>query len=115
MKYNFEKIDREFKTIEKSTLEGNHGKARVCARRAVLFAMQEKLRPAGNSVIGLDLQQLSKLFLEEFETSEEIKNILNHMSWKVDMKLGSDSTYWPYPEVDLIKEARYFVDYLLSD
>ena len=115
MKFNFEKINREFRTIEKSIIEGNQGKARVCARRAVAFAMQEKLRSIGTSVIGLDLKQLTKRFLEEFETSEEIENILEHMSWKVDMKLGADSTYWPYPEVDLIEESRYFVKYLLSD
>ena len=109
------KIDHEFLTAEKSRIEGNEGKARVCARRAVGFAIQAKLHSHGINVKAPDLQTLTKIFLEEIETPEKLKEIIDHMSLKVNHKVDSKSTFWPYPEIDLIEEAKYFVENILSN
>ncbi len=115
MKYNLEKINTEFQTAKKAKAKGNEGKERVCARRAVGFAIQEKLRSQGKSVKTPDLKNLSILFHTEFDCTDEMKTILEHMNWKVRFKEGSKSTYWPYPNIDLIEEAKRFVKILLSD
>ena len=114
MKFINEKINKEFEIAEKAISAGNEGKARVCARRAVSFAIQEKLTLLDKSVQTPELKKLINIFLKEVACSAEIKIILDHMTWKVDKEKDSDKTFWPYPDVDLIKEAKWFVKELLS-
>ena len=115
MKYNLEKINLEFQTAEKAIYEGNEGKARVCARRAVGFAIQEKFHSLGITVRTPELKKLSELFITEIDSTDELKTILEHMNWKVEYKKGATSTFWPYPEIDLVEEAKRFAKIILSD
>ena len=115
MIFNTEKINKEFIAAENALKDGNEGKARVCARRAVSFAIREKFRAQGKTIHAPDLTTLTKLFIEQFSPSEEIINILNHMSLKVGPQYINGSTQWPHSKINLLKEAKWFVEAIMSE
>lgn len=115
MKYNLEKINKELELSQIAKEQGNDGKSRVCARRAVSFAIQEKLISVGKTYSSPNLQTLSSEILEEFDISENLQTIVANMSLKVEMKKDTRAYFWPYPDIDLLEDAKLFVKELLGD
>ena len=115
MIFNTEKINKELITAENALKDGNEGKARVCARRAVSFAIREKFRSQGKAIHAHDLTSLTKLFVEQFSPSDEIRTILDHMSLKVGPQYINGSTQWPHSDINLLKEAKWFVEAIMSE
>ena len=115
MKNYLDKINKEIKTAEDSISSGNLGRARVCARRIVGFAIREKLNLIGKPFHAPDLKKLIAVFINEVECSQKVQDILDHMTWKVEMNEETKTTYWPYPEINLLNEAKWFANEILSN
>ena len=110
-----ERILKEFEMAERSIETGNMGKARVCARRAVTFAIQYKLKEEGIFTRKSDLQSLTTIYLERFNVSDRMKQIIENMHLKAGYRGLESEHYWPHEEVDLLEESRFFIKQLLIE
>lgn len=93
---------------------GKIGLARVCARRAAGWAIQREFATRGivlNSPSALD--HIKHLHAQQ-NVSPEVKKVLEYLLQRVAKDSGDDDSYWPYPEVDLVQEAHWLVESLLS-
>ena len=99
-------IDRELAVAEKAWLKGNRGKARVCARRAVALAVEDRLsRDSGAPYHGDAMACLRRLQLEH--------------SFPLTVRQAAERLTTPLPHrgslpftIDPIGDARVIIGYL---
>jgi hypothetical protein len=108
------KIRNELLLALESRNQGNHGRARVCARRAAGWAVQAFLEQQGiesDSPSALkQLHQLSGIA----GLDERIYPILKHLTIKLEKKSIEEEAYYPIEDVDLISEAHWLAEELLN-
>ena len=109
-----QKLTAELLNGRKSQQAGNHGRARVCARRAAGWAIQEYLIHQGkpiSSTIALDhIKHLSTV--EGF--SDRIYQTLHHLNIRLKKDSLEEDAYYPIEDVDLVSEAHWLVEELLQ-
>jgi hypothetical protein len=109
-----QKLTAELLNGRKSHQAGNHGRARVCARRAAGWAIQEYLMNQGkpiSSTIALD--QIKHLSTIE-GLSDRIYRTLHHLTIRLKKDSLEEDAYYPIEDVDLVSEAHWLVEELLQ-
>ncbi len=101
-------IKAELNQAEAARVSGNHGKARVCARRAAGIAIGEFLRRGGIESPGPSAYDRLQFMSTYPEASDQIREICQHLILRVD-----EGFKLPI-EVDLIAETYELVKALLG-
>lgn len=102
----------ELQRGEAASSQGNHGMARVCARRAVGWAVlayyqqNEDDSPEPSSAIDAIRQMI-----DDVSTASDIRNKLMLFVQRPKKDSPEGDSYWP-PDLDLIVEARIIIDQL---
>lgn len=108
------KITQELKLAAQSQDKGNEGKARVCARRAAGWAIQEHLRQQGISLGNNNALAHIKYFSAQSGHSSETAAVLHHLLVKLEKDSFESDPYYPIQGVDLVSEAQWLVEELLE-
>lgn len=100
---------REMAAAEQARADGNEGRARVSARRAVGAVAQEHLARQGIPTPQLTAFDRIKLLAKQPGLNAQAQKVLAHMMMRVteDYTLPS--------EIDLLAEARWLADHLLAN
>jgi len=102
-------IKEELLLAKQSRLEGNEGRARVCARRAAGAAVKDHLKKLGVAQKQENAIQ-SLLILAQMETLPA--RVQEAVNWLVQ-RVNQDHNL--PPEVDLIHEAGVVIEYIETD
>ena len=108
------KITQELKLAALSQDRGNEGKARVCARRAAGWAIQEYLRQQEFSIGNNNALDHIKYFAAQNGHSPQIAAVLHHLLVKLEKESLESDAYYPIQGVDLVDEAQWLVEELLQ-
>lgn len=108
------RIKNEIRMAYQAQKDGKDGLARVCARRAAGWAIQESL-----AADGIDLDTPSaldhiKYLHQQGGSPEKVMQVLANLQVKVEKDSLDEDAYWPLPEVDLVREAHWLVEELLG-
>lgn len=110
-----ERLIRELAMAREARKHGNEGLARVCARRASGWAIQQYLLNDNVDLETPSAFEYIKHFRENAKHEPKMQAVLDHLvQRKVKDSLDGDS-YWPLKDVDLIDEAEWLVHELLGD
>ena len=109
-----DKIRQELKLAYQSQANGNQGRARVCARRAAGWAIQEHLRQQGVSLDSNNALDHIKYFATLDHHTEKIPSVLHHLTVKLEKESLDSEAYYPFEGVDLVKEAHWLAEELLQ-
>jgi len=102
-------ITEELLLAKQSRLEGNEGRARVCARRAAAAAVKDYLDKKGKTQNQENAIQ-SLLILRQLEKiPTRVQEALDWLVQRVNMDHNMP------PEVDLIHEAELVIQYIEAD
>ena len=93
-------IDRELQRAEDARAEGNEGRARVCARRAVGAALRDALRRKGAVHIPVSAFDLLRESEVQLRLSDRSRQAVERLVQKVDEDFNLPLSW------DLITEAR---------
>jgi hypothetical protein len=110
-----QKIKKELLTAERSRISGNEGRARVCARRAAGWAIQEHLRRQGEPFDSTNALDSIKFFATRDGLPEEISAVLRHLTIKLEKDSMNEEAYYPIQGVDLVQEAHWLAENLLDE
>jgi hypothetical protein len=99
-----ESVERELKAGLIAEEQGNTGRARVCARRAVGSALTEWHRRKG-TVAGNDVVKLLEQFLQEERVPEDVFKAGNRLRSRVRPDFSSPSEH-------PLDDARRIIDHL---
>lgn len=110
-----QKIKKELLMAERSRISGNEGRARVCARRAAGWAIQEHLRRQGESFISTNALDCIKFFATRDGLPAEISAVLQHLTTKLEKDSLDEEAYYPIQGVDLVQEAHWLSEILLGE
>jgi len=108
------KITQEIKLALQSQEAGNQGKARVCARRAAGWAIQDYL---GRQEVSLDTNNALdhiKYFASLDGHSAKMYDVLHHLTVKMEKESLDAEAYYPIQGVDLVSEAQWLAEELLQ-
>jgi hypothetical protein len=96
-------VSRELEMAWESRLAGQEGKARVCARRAAGFALQELLEKESDQRVSRNLYFLLQKAPSVLDLPEQAVRSIQRLTMRVD-------TDNQLPDgVDLIREAEYLI------
>lgn len=98
----------ELSRSENFRTEGQHGKSRVCARRAVGFALAARY-PKNSIYRSMNAMNLIREARAEEDLPEEIAGYLDEMVARVDESFEIPK------EIDLIASARRIIQYFTSE
>jgi hypothetical protein len=104
-----QKINSEFTQAQKARVEGNEGRARVCARRAAGIAIREYFNRRGRQVSGSSAYDLLNSLSESPDITPRLKQLASHLTLRVseDFTLPVD--------IDLVEESSQLCSALLPD
>jgi hypothetical protein len=88
-------------------LDGNEGRARVCARRAAGIAVREYLARHGRRSHSLSALDLLEELRKSGRAPSDVTPLIDHLALRVDEEFRLP------PGVDLLEEARKLRDTLL--
>ncbi|MBN2043520.1 MAG: hypothetical protein JW757_00765 [Anaerolineales bacterium] len=109
-----QKIKSELLNGKKSQAEGNEGRARVCARRAAGWAIQEFLLQNGEPIPSTIALELIKYFAALEDHPEQVYQTLERLTIRVAKDSFEEEAYYPIAGVDLVKEANWLIQELLG-
>ena len=112
--YILEKITQEIQNARKSQFAGNDGLARVCARRAAGWAIQEYLSQQGQAIDSPSALDHIKYLSSQSGFSDQISQALKHLTIKMEKDSLDEEAYYPIADVDLVSEAILVVEELLQ-
>src|SRR5262245_19548532 len=101
-------IEQEFEHAKKARIDGNEGRARVCARRAAGIAIPDYLTRKGIRIPSKSAYDLLNLIKVEALLPPDLKLVADHLTLRVteEFKLPAD--------VDLISESHLLCDWLMK-
>ena len=99
-------IQEELLLAKQSRMEGNEGRARVCARRAAGAAVLDHLNLSGKDIRSENVYQILKSFRRTEGLPDRVRKALDHLVQRVDHEHQLPS------DVDLIQEANILINYL---
>ena len=108
-----ETLTNEIKSAVAARAAGNEGKARVCARRAVGWAIKEYLREQNETLVTSSAYEFIKYLRNQPDTRANMREVLDHFLQRVEKDAPEEDAYFPL-EVDLIDEARWIIAKLLG-
>lgn len=108
------KISQELKLARQAESEGNQGKARVCARRAAGWAIQEHLSRQGTSLGSNNALDHIKYFSTQEGLPQPMYAVLHHLTVKLEKDSLESDAYYPIEGVDLMSEAQWLAENLLQ-
>jgi hypothetical protein len=111
---DIQKIIQEIQQAYEANAKGKEGLARVCARRAVGWAIQKYLELKGISLNTPNVLEHISYLLNQSNMKPEFQKILIHMKQKVEKDPFEEESYWPLPNVNLVEEAHWLVEELLG-
>lgn len=102
------RFDSEISMAEAARNEGNEGRARVCARRAIGIVIEAYLHQQDQAIPGSSVQERINYVLTVPEMSTDIREVASHFLVKVnpDHTLPIDA--------DLIADARWLAQKLME-
>ena len=100
------KIQEELLLAKQSRLEGNEGRARVCARRAAGAAVLDYLIKQGKLINPENTYQTLVIFRSIKGLPDRVEQALDRLIQRVDHE------YQLPPGVDLIKEANILINFI---
>ena len=109
-----EKIKKELLLARTSEQGGNQGRARVCARRAAGWAVQEYLIRQGESADSPSALDHLKHLAQMEGLPPRIYEALHRLTIKLEKDSLDDEAYYPIEGVDLIEEAHRLAEELLQ-
>ena len=103
-----EKLQIEFERAQEARMQGNEGKARVCARRADGIAIRKYYARQGQTIRASSAYDLLRMLTEDTRVYSELRRAASYLTLHVteEFKLPID--------VDLLDEARKLCDGLLT-
>ncbi len=111
---SLQKIEKELLNGLASQKAGNQGRARVCARRAAGWAIQEHLQQRGMPVPSTIALELIKHFAAFEGHPDQVNQVLHHLLIRVEKDSFEEDSYYPIEGVDLVAEAHWLVQQLLE-
>ena len=96
---------------EELRLQGKHGRARVCARRAVGWAVMAYYQEHVNKPSPSSAFDAIRTMIDDEEADLEVRNMLPHFVQRLEKDSRDGDSYWPL-EVDLIEIARKIIEQL---
>ena len=111
---SLQKIKNELHNGLASQIAGNQGRARVCARRAAGWAIQEHLQQQGKPVPSTIALELIKYFASLDGHPDQVSQVLHHLIIRVEKDSFEEESYYPIEGVDLVAEAHWLVQELLG-
>lgn len=99
-------IQEELLLAKQSRIEGNEGRARVCARRAAGAAAQGYLQKAGYGDPAENALESLATFKSELKLPERVARAIDCLLRRVDLDHNLPS------DVDLINEAETVIQYI---
>lgn len=99
-------IQEELLLAKQSRMEGNEGRARVCARRAAGAAVLDYLQSQGKVIQSENVYQILLFFQKVEGLPDRVKRALDLLVQRVDNDHQLPS------EIDLINEANILINYL---
>jgi hypothetical protein len=102
-------FENELRLGERARLNGNEGRARVCARRAAGIVISEYFKRKGNRLSSTSAYDLLNIALQEPDLPPQAAEICQHLS----LRLAPDFSL-PIP-ADLLSEARMLKSVLLQE
>jgi hypothetical protein len=97
------------KMADKARIEGNEGKARVCARRAAGIVADEYMRRHGISTPNMTAYERVKMLRGWPDLPEGVDAVVAHMTTRVN------ENYELPVDADLVAEARWLAEVLLAE
>jgi hypothetical protein len=99
-------VQEELLLAKQSRIEGNEGRARVCARRAAGAAAQEYLQHADMRDRAENALESLLIIKEELDLPESVEVAINYLLQRVDEEHNLPQG------IDLIREAEKVIRYL---
>jgi hypothetical protein len=99
-------VREELLLAKQSRLEGNEGRARVCARRAAGTAVKLYLENKGLTIGSENALQSLEKFKSEAGLPPRVQTAVNWLVHRVDQNYSLPA------EIDLIKEAKIVLEYI---
>jgi hypothetical protein len=112
---SLKKIKAELLNGLESQKAGNQGRARVCARRAAGWAIQEYLEKQEQPLPSTIALNLIKHFSTLDGHSTQMTEVLQHLLLRVQKDSFEEEAYYPIEGVDLVAEAHWLVEELLEE
>ena len=109
-----EKIKRELILARSSEEADNQGRARVCARRAAGWAVQEYLILQGEPADSPSALDHLKYLAQKEGLPPRIYEALYRLTIKLEKDSLDDEAYYPIEGFDLIAEAHWLAEELLQ-
>lgn len=103
------RINQELATAHEARAAGNEGQARVCARRAAGFTIQEYFQERDIHKPNLTAYEHIQVFKTLPDIPEPIRQIADHLTTRVN-----EDTTLPF-EADLIAEAEILIRFLYPE
>lgn len=109
-----DRIEKELDMAYQAQQEGRDGLARVCARRAAGWAIQEALAAEGIALNTPSALEHIKYLHQRNDAPDRVLQVLEHLQVKVEKKSLDEDAFWPLPGIDLVREAHWLVEELLA-
>lgn len=109
-----QKITSELALGYQSQKEGNEGRARVCARRATGWAIEEALGRKGTILESSNALKHIQYYATLEGHPEKVYQVLHHLTVKLEKDSLEEDAYYPIEDVDLVAEAHWLVEELLG-
>jgi hypothetical protein len=109
-----QKVKAELLNGRKSQEVGNQGRARVCARRAAGWAIQEYLQQQGKPISSTIALDQIKYFSTVTGLSDRMYRTLNLLTVRLKKDSFEEDAYYPIEGIDLVTEAHWLVEELLQ-
>lgn len=107
------KILAELQQGEESNSHGNPGMARVCARRAVGWAVMAYYQQNEDNSPPASAFDAIRVMIDDEDMATEIRNMLSHFVLRLEKESPEGDSYWPL-DIDLIVEARNVIEQLFA-
>jgi hypothetical protein len=101
-------ISREFEDADQARIDGNEGRARVCARRAAGWAVSFTRSLNEEREIEANAYEMLQWLAQQADTEEAVRSAATRLTVRVSL----DHTL-PFPE-DPLEDARMIVEALLG-
>jgi hypothetical protein len=101
-------IHRELENAHRARIDGNEGRARVCARRAAGWAVSFTRSLNEDREIEANAYEMLQWLVQQVDTAEDVRSAATRLTARVSL----DHTL-PFPE-DPLEDARMIIETLLG-
>jgi hypothetical protein len=110
-----EKIIKELAMGYQSQSDGNDGKARVCSRRAVGWAIKKTYLSIYPILGNKTAFECIKFLHDQPETDSELHKKLAYFTQKVVKDSLNEDSYFPLTDINIVKEAHQLCEKMMGE